>query len=46
MPVQSARILNRSVGRTIKENLKMMTKWVSYNELYFFNDSIDFNESI
>ena len=23
-----------------------MKKWVSYTELYFFNDSIDFNESI
>ena len=38
MPLQSAYILNRSVHLAIKENLKMVKKWVSYADLNFLGD--------
>ena len=38
MPLQSPRVLYRLVDLVIKENLKMVKKWVSYTELNFFDD--------
>ena len=38
MPLQSAYILNQSVHLAIKENLKMVKKWVNYTDLNFFDD--------